>query len=98
MEVSRLRLFFELTPDSFSGSVVTGSGASLSSDINPSETFVCLTAEGSSGFCLEEAGPFGGLTLSTEAPPLLKEAAGVLCGGLPSCPGELMPLSDFEDS
>jgi hypothetical protein len=77
VEAPSLRLFFELTPDSFSGSVVTGSGASLSSDISSSETSVCLTSE---GFCLEEAGPFGGLILLAEVPPLLNEAA----GGLPS--------------
>jgi len=55
-------------------------------------------SEDISGFCLEEAGPFGGLTLSTEAPPLLNKAAGVLHGGLPSCSGELTPFSDLEDS
>lgn len=64
VEVPTLLLFFELTPDSFSGSVVTGSGAPLSS-----ETAVCLSSVGSSDFCSEEANPFGVLYVGLPSCP-----------------------------
>jgi hypothetical protein len=70
----------------------------LSPDINSSEILICLSPDGTSWFCLEEAGLPGDLALSTGAPTLPMVVVGVLIGLVPSCPTQLTSCSIFEVS